>query len=159
MTIQGSQQSAVSIIWEEPGVGITLAHGRTKPADNEVGYAPGAIFLVTGGTPSAGAIIYENVGTKAAANFDALKGAAIANYLPLAGGTMTDAANIAVGSTTGSKIGTAASQKLGFFGATPVVQQSKVADPTGGATQDAEARTAIAAVIDVLEALGFSATS
>ena len=48
-------------------------------------------------------------------------------FLPLGGGTMTDGANVALGSTTGTQIGTATSQKLGFFGKTPVVQQ------TGGA--------------------------
>lgn len=36
--------------------------------------------------------------------------------------TMTDAKNLIVGSTTGTKIGTATSQKLGFWNATPVVQ-------------------------------------
>jgi hypothetical protein len=38
--------------------------------------------------------------------------------------TLADAANIAVGTTTGTKIGTATNQKLGFFNATPVVQPS-----------------------------------
>lgn len=36
---------------------------------------------------------------------------------------LKDKVNIAVESTTGTKIGTAATQKIGFFGATPVVQQ------------------------------------
>lgn len=36
--------------------------------------------------------------------------------------TYTDAINIAVGSTTGTKIGTATTQKLGFWNKTPVVQ-------------------------------------
>lgn len=44
--------------------------------------------------------------------------------------------------------------KMAFFAATPVVQQSTVSDPSGGATQDAEARTAINAVIDLLQAYG-----
>lgn len=35
-----------------------------------------------------------------------------------------DARNIQVGYTTGTMIGTDGNQKLGFFGATPVVQQS-----------------------------------
>lgn len=43
-------------------------------------------------------------------------------YLPLAGGTMGEAANVALGTTTGSKIGTSAAQKLGFWNATPVIQ-------------------------------------
>lgn len=39
-----------------------------------------------------------------------------------------DAKNIAVNATTGTKIGTATSQKLGFFNATPVVQQTSTTD-------------------------------
>lgn len=39
--------------------------------------------------------------------------------------TFTDATNIVVGSTTGTKIGTATTQKLGFYNATPVVQQTQ----------------------------------
>jgi hypothetical protein len=57
-----------------------------------------------------------------------------ASPLNLNGGALTvgsamiaDAGNIAVGTSTGTKIGTATTQKLGFFNATPVIQQ------TGGA--------------------------
>ena len=42
----------------------------------------------------------------------------------LNGLTLADSTNIAVNTTTGSQIGTGATQKLGFFGATPVVQQT-----------------------------------
>jgi len=42
-----------------------------------------------------------------------------------------DAKNIAVGTGTGTKIASASTQKLGFFGATPVVQPAAVADATG----------------------------
>lgn len=42
--------------------------------------------------------------------------------------TLDDAANIVVGTTTGTKIGTDATQKLGFYNATPVVQPAAVAD-------------------------------
>jgi hypothetical protein len=45
--------------------------------------------------------------------------------------TVTDAINLAVGSTSGTKIGTATSQKLGFFNATPVVQPSGTGTSTG----------------------------
>lgn len=38
--------------------------------------------------------------------------------------TLADAVNIVVDTTTGTKIGTATTQKLGFFNATPVVQRS-----------------------------------
>ena len=42
-----------------------------------------------------------------------------------AGITMGEGENIIAGTTTGTKIGTAASQKLGFYGATPVIQRAK----------------------------------
>lgn len=54
--------------------------------------------------------------------------------------TLADAANIVVNTATGTKIGTATTQKLGFFNATPVVQQ-----------------TAATALITSLQNLGFIA--
>jgi hypothetical protein len=50
-------------------------------------------------------------------------------YLPLGGGTLTgnltlSTHNIVTDTTTGTDIGTATTQKVGFFGATPVVQQT-----------------------------------
>lgn len=50
------------------------------------------------------------------------------NLLSRAGGTMDEGANISTGTTTGTKIGTATSQKLGLFNATPVVQPLVTAD-------------------------------
>lgn len=73
--------------------------------------------------------------------------------------TLADAVNLVVNATTGTKIGTSASQKIGFFNATPVVQRTFIAAPTGGGTQDAEARTAIDAVRQILIDLGFMAGS
>ena len=86
--------------------------------------------------------------------------------IPITSGTITfgggitlpDAGDIVVNTTTGTKIGTATSQKLGFYNATPIVQGASVADPSGGAVIDAEARTAIIAVISRLEATGLIAT-
>lgn len=45
-----------------------------------------------------------------------------------AGITLADGQNLVVGSTTGAQIATATSQKLGFFGAAPVVQQAGGSD-------------------------------
>jgi hypothetical protein len=42
----------------------------------------------------------------------------------LSGVTISDATDVVLSATTGTKIGTATTQKLGFFNATPVVQQS-----------------------------------
>jgi hypothetical protein len=47
---------------------------------------------------------------------------------------LADAGNITVGTTTGTKIGTATTQKLGFYNATPVVQPAAVADATDAAS-------------------------
>jgi hypothetical protein len=44
--------------------------------------------------------------------------------------TVSDGGNVALGTTTGTKIGTATTQKLGFYNATPVVQPAAVADAT-----------------------------
>lgn len=65
--------------------------------------------------------------------------------------------NIAILGPDGMKIGTSTTQKIGFFNKTPVAQQATIADPSGGITQDAEARTAINSILDVLDALGFTA--
>lgn len=64
-----------------------------------------------------------------------------------------DGENLALGTTTGTKIGTSASQKLGLWNATPVVQpssanQTAVTDSTGGSVADA-----IAAVVTAPTAL------
>lgn len=50
------------------------------------------------------------------------------------GVTLADASNVVLNTTTGSKIGTGATQKLGFWNATPVVQQAAVADATDAAS-------------------------
>lgn len=48
---------------------------------------------------------------------------------------------------------------VGLLGATPAAQQAHIADPAGGATQDAEARAAINDILVVLETFGLTATS
>ena len=49
--------------------------------------------------------------------------------------------------------------KLGLLGATAVIQQAHIADATGGIVTDAEARAAIALILNALEAYGLLATS
>ena len=53
------------------------------------------------------------------ANAVAITGGSVAGVTAL---TMADAANIVVNTTTGTKIGTATSQKLGLWNATPIIQ-------------------------------------
>jgi hypothetical protein len=49
----------------------------------------------------------------------------------LSGVTIADATNIILNTTTGTKIGTATGQKLGFYNATPVIQQATTGTTTG----------------------------
>lgn len=77
-------------------------------------------------------------------------GVTLATFVHQGGGTLTNAGTVRIQwNATG----------LGFFAATPVAKQAFIADPTGGATVDAEARTAITAVITALENYGLLATS
>ena len=71
--------------------------------------------------------------------------------------TINTTAGSAGGTKRGLQICSAATDELGFFGATPVDQPATVADPSGGSTVDTEARAAIAAVIDRLQELGLIA--
>ena len=72
--------------------------------------------------------------------------------------TITDV-DIVLATGTGTKIGTGTTQKLSFFNSTPVVQEGHIADPSGGATVDAEARTAINAILADLDTYGLQAAS
>ena len=65
-----------------------------------------------------------------------------------------DGRNIQFGITTGTKIGTAANQKLSFFGKIPVVQQSLSIIGGGGAASDGTARDKIDTLIGKLQTLG-----
>lgn len=65
-----------------------------------------------------------------------------------------DGSNIPLGSTSGTKIGTATTQKLGFYNKTPITQPAGISAPSGGATQDAESRSAISSIINALNSLG-----
>lgn len=49
--------------------------------------------------------------------------------------------------------------EFGLGGTTPATQAAHIADPTGGGTVDAQSRTAIAAILDVLDRFGLTAAS
>jgi len=67
---------------------------------------------------------------------------------------LADARNVILGTTTGTKIGTATTQKLGFYNATPVVQPTAVAD----ATDAASVITQLNALLGRMRDLGLIAT-
>jgi hypothetical protein len=68
--------------------------------------------------------------------------------------TVFDGVNLVLGTTTGTKVGTATAQKLGFYNATPVIQPTAVADATDAAT----VITQLNALLGKLRALGLIAT-
>ncbi len=68
---------------------------------------------------------------------------------------MKEGGTVSLGATTGTKIG-ATGDKVGFLGHAPVARQSAIIAPTGGATIDAESRTAIGTIINVLKLFGFT---
>lgn len=66
---------------------------------------------------------------------------------------------LSAGNDDGTVLGQSASDLIGFHGATPSDQAAFIADPTGGATTDAEARAAIVSILDVLIEKGLIAAS
>jgi hypothetical protein len=68
-----------------------------------------------------------------------------------------DGSNFSLGTTTGTKFGTSTTQKIGFYNVAPVVQAGAIASPTGGATNDVQARTAIDAIRVALINIGITA--
>lgn len=75
-----------------------------------------------------------------------------AELVVASGGTLTLEAGAVLNAGTAQ---TMASGKRIAYG----TQQAKIFDPSGGTTEDTQARAAIAAIIDALEAFGITATS
>lgn len=116
---------------------------------------------------SAGVAKFLSVGTSlslSGTTLNAIQGIRTADSPSFAGLTLTgnlvlDTINISTDTTTGTKIGTGTTQKLGFWNAAPVVQPGHIADPTGGTPIDSEARTAINSILADLAELGLQASS
>jgi hypothetical protein len=68
-------------------------------------------------------------------------------------GSIADGVNWTFGTTTGTQIGTSASQKLGFFGRTPVTQPT-VGSAVAGATYTAAEQAILNAVVAAVRSLG-----
>lgn len=67
-----------------------------------------------------------------------------------------DGVHITIGTSSGTKFGSSSS-KMSFFGAPVVAQQNSISAPSGGATVDSQARTAITSILGVLDNLGLTA--
>lgn len=73
-----------------------------------------------------------------------------------------DGRNIQTGRTTGTKIGTATDQKIGFYGTTPITQGATVSDANaqGGTYSQTDVQSianAVNTLIDRLQAIGIIA--
>lgn len=93
---------------------------------DDAGTTGGVIGFVANEAATADGDVIEGIPTDAEGSLNALG----------------DGQNIVLGTTTGSKIGTAVTQKLGFYNVTPVVQpasanQTALTDNTGGSVADA----------------------
>lgn len=146
-TLTATGSNGIIINSASPGLNLTESGGLV----NWKLYSSSAVLileeLVNGGAPlifdyGMGTItLGDSAGFNGILNLDAnnnidLQIATVAQVSVTSGAmTMTDAVNIPVGSTTGTKIATATSQKLAFHNSTPVVQRV-------GAAQAAVATTA-----------------
>lgn len=74
------------------------------------------------------------------------------------GVTLADATDIAIATTTGTKIGTAATAKVGFFGKAPAAQQAVITVSTTD-TSATNVSPAVASIIAALKTFGFIATA
>lgn len=72
--------------------------------------------------------------------------------------SIRDAYNIELGTTTGTKIGTSATQKLGLYGVTPVVQYGNIDVPSGGVTIDSVCRDKVTLILLALRGIGILPT-
>lgn len=156
------------------GVGGTgIDHAFLASASGSGNVSIGASLLASGGTIRVGcyaALASGSASVAASAGLVADNGsvsAAIALFLDNGtevlrvadAGHLTFAAgvNIIAATSTGTKIGTATTQLLGFWNATPVDQPAHINDPSGGVVIDAEARTALNSVLDLLQETGLMA--
>ena len=120
--------------------------------------------LISSVTPLAGEFTPLDTGSEtqptgstilvSADSWDSSNNLTLSGTATAAGFTLNDAGNIVVGTTTGTKIGTATTQKLGFYNAAPVVQPTAVAD----ATDAASVITQLNALLSRMRDLGLIAT-
>jgi len=67
--------------------------------------------------------------------------------------------NIKTGTSVGSFFGSTATDKIGFYGVTPIVQQATLSDPSGGVTIDSQARSTIGNILTSLKNIGIIKSS
>jgi hypothetical protein len=112
-----------------------------------------AIFFGDAASETIGQIQYDHTTDQ----FNVFAGATNVLQVAAAGLTITDGKQIVVGSTGGLKIATAATQRLGFYNAAPVVQPAANADTSGATLADLE--TEVNQLKALLRSLGLMASA
>jgi len=137
-----------TIVQNGDSLGIVLFNGYDGAAYHQAA----RIIAQVDGTPGAndmpGRLVFSVTADGASTPTEALR---ISNNRAI---TVSDGGNVVLGTTTGTKIGTATTQKLGFYNATPVVQPTAVADATDAAT----AISQLNALLAHMRTLGLIAT-
>ena len=131
--------------------GGSLAFKNSSTTLFNIGALAANDIYIRNGTNAQAIRVYNTVSAFPWSNWERL------NFRWASNQFIIDAEAGGTGTLRGIKIGSATSSLLGFYGVTPVDQPATVADPAGGGTQDAEARTAINAIIDRLQELGLIA--
>ena len=115
---------------------------RVELTWNAAGNFEAVLGTVSGGTGSArGFIIKTN-------NINRITVAASGDI------TIADGLAVNVGSTSGTQFGTSGGQKIGFWGASPIIRPAAVTAPSGGAIIDSECRASLSNLITKLQAIG-----
>ncbi len=161
MTVKGKGTGSV-ILGQATSTGVKLAASQPildANGNEEIKFvATGSAVnegtitnAATGNAPSIAATGETNVSLALAA-----KGTGTINLT--SGVAITDAKDIALGSTTGTKIGTAITEKLGFYNVTPVAQlassaQAAVTPSTSFAGSDTVTAATVLAAVQAVETL------
>jgi hypothetical protein len=148
--------SNVAIIGTEKGSGGGTARALEFQTDGVTRLIVSTTGLIQiGGASSAHVALKRNSNTLQIRTADDLGfGGLLCGALTLHGNLDASTRNIVTDTTTGTKIGTATTQKIGFFNATPAVQPAAVADATDAASTQARLNDLLAR----LRTLGLIAT-
>jgi hypothetical protein len=114
--------SPITIVASENRLGRIAFDGYDGAAYQEAALIAGEVDGTPGADDMPGRLVFSVTADGAASPTEALR---ISSNRAI---TVSDGGNVVLGTTTGTKIGTATTQKLGFYNATPVVQPTAVAD-------------------------------
>ena len=118
-----SDTSAYGVIFDAANGNVTI-NADTVSANYDLGLCGDGVLMLKETTTPTADTNYGKIYTKNDNLPYFQDGAGVEHFFYISGNdlTITDAKNIVLDTTTGTKIGTATNQKLGFYNATPVVQ-------------------------------------